>query len=286
MTAKSTERFTLPDTDLQATFAGWQAGHFDLPSDLIRRGSSYRDLSAGSAAARVARDDLRAVGERELRTRTVDAIVAATFETGTIPDDPARPLREARKAAEDATQNHDVLTEATARAASFLDSTATMLEASIVGKYLRPAFAAVLADVRRIVPALAGIDLAEPPEGLAGTDAEGQAAFMILSRARIRLDAILAARDELGARVDSSASLPTVSDPRGWFRDVDAAPAGPPTGTIGAQFRALGPADPLSRLAWLSEDPAAALLTAAERRGRLEQWTRRPTNQVGELATR
>ena len=54
MTTVSITRFAVPDVSVEAVFAGWAAGHYDLPEQVIAAGARFLELVARRDADRQA----------------------------------------------------------------------------------------------------------------------------------------------------------------------------------------------------------------------------------------
>jgi hypothetical protein len=114
---------------------------------------------------------------------------------------------------------------------------------------LRPALDAILADVRKLAPDLAGVNLAEP--GALLGDAKRGTAYMTLQAADVRYGALREAhRHLMGGRLDG--------DELGWIRNAEALWRAIGSGWVGRRQATAKPwpDHPLARLLWLATSEA------------------------------
>ena len=232
MTLTTPARFAVPDTSVAPIFDGWQAGHFDLPELVTAPAAEALELTAEAAAL--------SRGQSGAWWRTGDSL--AEREAFDVAED-RRNL--ARTAARQALQ----------RVEGLVGATGDML----VTDYLRPAHAAALAGVRAILPAIVGVDLADPV-AVARAGAKAAAAYLVVAAAADRLRAIETARECIydRQRLGGSWRDPFAGDRHGGaLRDTSRWPD-PIIATTSAAARVrVGPSHPLVRTAWLATDDGA-----------------------------
>lgn len=266
--AAAAERFEIPGS-CEVLFKGWAAGHYDLPDALVGLAGAFRQLTVAEVSARQLAAAARDVSFKpHTRARAVQELVRVIVDTGSVPPDPEAPLVAELAAAEHAQYRAELLGDVRTKVQGQVEGKVRAAEPALVSGPLRTAFAAILADVGELAPALRAIrNLADPDRDLATAGPATRAAFLRLTELRARLDAILAAQQMLLVLVDGAMVTGEAHDPRGWFPDTKAEPLGDRASVTLSGFALAGPEDPLERLRWLATNPDAspALSTAAER---------------------
>lgn len=223
-------------------FAGWAAGHYELPSAVVAAASSTDKVNrlpeSVLKVARTAVDDRTGVKARQAAARRIAG--------GADPIGEAADLERAE--AEAATID---------RAAGLWRSASDIAEAALMGVIvehadqvigsLADAYWATLEGVREIAPHLAGVDLGDV-RSMAAHGPAASRAYLALAEAGSRMSAILAAQQRIRIAADRGRE-----DRHRFFADTFADPRRTVEGLVPA-----GPASALPRLIWLATDASAA----------------------------
>ena len=260
-TTVSTTRFAVPDVSVEAVFAGWQAGHYDLPTQVIDGGARFLELVAK-------RDADRQAVQGAMHTRR-----------GTLAE------RDGFEVAEDEAKQSRV---AAGLALRHIETTIALQGDSIITDYLRVAHDAALQSVRDVAGDLEGIDLSDSAS-IARGGAAGAAAFLVVVAARSRLDALEAAKECVYSRQRLGGVLGN-RDPHGGARTEGAFRDSPlwPDRIVAPASKAakvrVGPPHPLTRTVWLAAEGQGWMPTHAEWEAAYRAWLTDPQRnraQVG-----
>jgi hypothetical protein len=221
----------------QALLAGADAGHWDLPPAIPRLRRAEAELRRLRDEARTALASLNlAAATSELADRLVDAALARRKI-----EHPGAPLADVAARGSALATDEAVLSEAVDVAAERLLGELSVSDTTLVVEHLRPAFDAVVAEVRKLAPHLAGLDLASGPAMARASD-EGRAALRRLEELLPRWSAIRNAHERLLGIGRESGAYSLVRNIDEFFPQRHA--------VMGKVPPPPWPSDPIARLLW------------------------------------
>ena len=271
------ERFTLPDTSVADLFAGWEAHAFDLPVSVIEAGAGAREMIARREAARSSRDTARALTGKAGKLaagRASEALVSAALAGRTV-ESASESIRGSLADLEGAEADWKAARAAADWGIGHVESLVGFAGDEIVVAYLRPAHDAALAGVREVLPALAGVDLADTASVAKAGPAAGPA-FLVVVTASERIAALERARECIFYRQQAGGPW---RDPyaetrrRGTLRDTTRWPEPVVQQSARDARVTTGPEHPLVRVAWLADPASGAWCpTASEWQAAFDTW--------------
>jgi len=220
-------------------FAGWFAGAYTIPTDVIAAAVASQALAGAERDARTRRDAIASLGdEADHRNRVFDELISTVRQSAVVPIDPWAKIRTGRAEIAAAAEDLRLASECANRADAAFRTAVRGGAETIVVAHLRVAFDRLVADARHL-PA----DREERAPTLAVLVIRYQA--IMAAMLDLEHGLTLLPRDEERMHVDTAA----IPDPR-------------------AQTN--GPADPAERVLWLASDAGRPFLPTFAQRD--ERW--------------
>ena len=204
----------LVNRDVTAIYAGHDAGYYVLPSEALAARTAVLTLHEARRAATAARTELEDAARRARGAAARDLLSLANAGRD-LPQDPGQPVIDANGESALANANQQAFCDALSAAERALKETLGAEADAIIVAALQPALAEVVAEVKLLAPALAGLDIDNAADiAHVMRRPTARAAYVRLIPASDRHDAIRAAQLALYRVAGGSGRVPVRAEVR------------------------------------------------------------------------